>query len=65
LQLIFQEKAAACSMRLRCDAVSAEEMAKTKADVEQLNKDIQSLIGQTPKFTPSAEAVSKIKTFIK
>ena len=52
-------------MRLRCDAVSAEEMAKTKADVEQLNKDIQSLIGQTPKFTPSAEAVSKIKTFIK
>ena len=42
-----------------------EEMAKTKADVEQLNKDIQSLIGQTPKFTPSAEAVSKIKTFIK
>jgi hypothetical protein len=23
------------------------------------------LIGQTPKFTPSAEAVSKIKTFIK
>jgi len=42
-----------------------EEMAKAKADVEQLNKDIQSLIGQTPKFTPSAEAVSKIKTFIK
>ena len=42
-----------------------EEMAKTKADVEQLNKDIQSLIGQTPKFTPSAEAVAKIKAFIK
>jgi predicted kinase len=42
-----------------------EEIAKTKADVIQLNKDIQSMIGQKPKFTPSAEAVSKIKAFIK
>jgi predicted kinase len=42
-----------------------EEMAKTKADVEQLNKDIELALQQTPKFTPSAEAVSKIKAFIK
>ena len=42
-----------------------EEMAKTKADVEQLNKDIQSLIQQKLKFTPSATAVVKVKEFIK
>ena len=42
-----------------------EEMAKTKADVEQLNKDIELALQQTPKFTPSAEAVAKIKAFIK
>jgi predicted kinase len=42
-----------------------EEMAKTKADVEQLNKDIQSLIQQKPKFTPAATAVVKVKEFIK
>ena len=42
-----------------------EEIAKTKADVIQLNKDITNLIQQTPKFTPPAEAVSKIKAFIK
>jgi hypothetical protein len=42
-----------------------EELAKSKADVEQLNKDIESLLQQKPKFTPSADAVAKIKTFIK
>ena len=42
-----------------------EEMAKTKADVEQLNKDIELALQQTPKFTPSAKAVAKIKAFIK
>jgi hypothetical protein len=42
-----------------------EEMAKSKADVEQLNKDIELALQQTPKFTPSAEAVAKIKAFIK
>ena len=42
-----------------------EEMAKAKADVEQLNKDIELALQQTPKFTPPAEAVDKIKAFIK
>jgi predicted kinase len=42
-----------------------EEMAKAKADVEQLNKDIELALQQTPKFTPPAEAVVKIKAFIK
>jgi predicted kinase len=42
-----------------------EEMAKAKADVEQLNKDIELALHQTPKFTPPAEAVVKIKAFIK
>jgi predicted kinase len=42
-----------------------EEMAKAKTDVEQLNKDIESLIQQKPKFTPSANAVAKVKEFIK
>jgi predicted kinase len=42
-----------------------EEMAKAKADVEQLNKDIELALQQTPKFTPPAEAVAKIKAFIK
>ena len=42
-----------------------EEIAKTKADVIQLNKDIELALQQTPKFTPPAEAVAKIKAFIK
>jgi predicted kinase len=42
-----------------------EEMAKAKADVEQLNKDIELALQQQPKFTPPAEAVAKIKSFIK
>lgn len=44
---------------------SPEEMAKAKADVEQLNKDIQSAIKQKPKFTPASTAVAKVKAFIK
>lgn len=42
-----------------------EEIEKMKADVAQLNQDIADLLQQTPKFTPSASAVSKIKAFIK
>ena len=42
-----------------------EEMAKAKADVAQLNKDIQLAIKQKPKFTPAATAVAKVKEFIK
>lgn len=42
-----------------------EELAKAKADIEQLNKDIQLAIQQKPKFTPSATAIAKIKAFIK
>lgn len=42
-----------------------EEMAKSKADAIQLNKDIELALQQQPKFTPSAEAVAKIKAFIK
>jgi predicted kinase len=42
-----------------------EEIAKTKADVTQLNKDIELALQQKIKFTPSAEAVAKIKAFIK
>ena len=42
-----------------------EEIAKTKADVIQLNKDIELSLQQQPKFTPPAEAVAKIKAFIK
>jgi predicted kinase len=42
-----------------------EEIAKSKADVAQLNKDIELALQQTPKFTPAATAVAKIKAFIK
>jgi predicted kinase len=42
-----------------------EEIEKTKADVAQLNKDIELALQQKIKFTPSAEAVAKIKAFIK
>jgi len=44
---------------------SPEEMAKSKADVEQLNKDINSQLQNIPEFTPVNDAVSKIKAFIK
>ena len=42
-----------------------EEIAKSKADVEQLNNDIELTLQQQPKFTPAATAVAKIKAFIK
>jgi predicted kinase len=42
-----------------------EEIAKIKADVEQLNKDINSQLQNIPEFTPVNDAVSKIKAFIK
>ena len=42
-----------------------EEIEKTKADVAQLNKDIELALQQTPKFTPASTAVAKIKAFIK
>jgi predicted kinase len=44
---------------------SPEEIEKTKADVAQLNKDIELALQQQPKFTPAATAVAKIKAFIK
>ena len=44
---------------------SSEEIAKAKADREELNKSIQQLVQQTPEFTPSSEAINKIKEFIK
>jgi len=44
---------------------SPEEIEKAKADVAQLNKDIELALQQQPKFTPSASAVAKIKAFIK
>jgi hypothetical protein len=46
-------------------AGTPEEIAKSKADVAQLNKDIELALQQTPKFTPAATAVAKIKAFIK
>jgi len=42
-----------------------EEQAKTKADVEKLNRDIKLYLKQKPKFTPSSIAIAKIKEFIK
>ena len=42
-----------------------EEQAKTKADVEKLNRDIKLHLKQKPKFTPASEAVAKVKEFIK
>ena len=42
-----------------------EEQAKTKADVEKLNRDIKLYLKQKPKFTPSSVAIAKIKEFIK
>ena len=42
-----------------------EEQAKTKSDVEKLNRDIKLYLKQKPKFTPSSVAIVKIKEFIK
>ena len=42
-----------------------EELAKKKAEVEAMNKSIEQLLKQKPKFTPRDQAISKIKTFIK
>ena len=42
-----------------------EEIAKKKAEVEEMNKNIQQLLKQKPKFVSPTEAVSKIKAFIK
>jgi predicted kinase len=44
---------------------SPEEIVKAKSDREELNKSIQQLVQQTPEFTPSSEAINKIKAFIK
>jgi len=42
-----------------------EEIAKRKAEVEAMNKNIQQLLKQQPKFTSKDQAISKIKAFIK
>lgn len=42
-----------------------EELAKKKAEVEAMNKSIEQLLKQKPKFTPRDQAISKIKSFIK
>ena len=42
-----------------------EEQAKTKAEVEKLNRDIKLHLKQKPKFTPASVAVSKVKEFVK
>ena len=42
-----------------------EELAKKKAEVEDMNKSIQQLLQRNLKFTPSADAITKIKAFIK
>jgi len=42
-----------------------EEIAKKKAEVDAMNKSIQQLLKQQPKFTPKDQAISKIKAFIK
>jgi predicted kinase len=44
---------------------SPEEQAKSKADAEQLNKDIQDLIKSTSKFDTIDQAKSKVQQFIK
>jgi predicted kinase len=44
---------------------SPEEQAKSKADAEQLNKDIQDLIKSTPEFDTIDQAKSKVQQFIK
>ena len=42
-----------------------EELAKLKADREELNKDIKLALSLEPKFTPADTAKSKIQSFIK
>jgi hypothetical protein len=44
---------------------SPEELAKLKADREELNKDIKLALTLEPKFTPADTAKSKIQSFIK
>ncbi len=44
---------------------SPEELAKAKAEVNQLNKDIQDLVKSTPDFDTMEQAKSKIQQFIK
>jgi len=44
---------------------SPEELAKAKAEVDQLNKDIQDLVKSTPDFDTIEQAKSKIQQFIK
>jgi predicted kinase len=44
---------------------SPEELAKAKAEVNQLNKDIQDLVKSTPDFDTIEQAKSKIQQFIK
>lgn len=43
---------------------SPEEMAKSKAEKEQLNKDIESMVKTLPKFDDISSAKSKIQNFI-
>jgi len=42
-----------------------EQVAKAAADKEQLNKDIESLVKQTPQFTSIEDAKTKLTAFIK
>ena len=42
-----------------------EELAKKKSEVEAMNKSIEQLLKQKPKFTPRDQTISKIKSFIK
>jgi predicted kinase len=42
-----------------------EEMAKSKSDIEELNKTIKLLVQKQPKFTSIKDAKSKIQAFIK
>ncbi len=44
---------------------SPEELAKLKADREELNKDIKLALTLEPKFTPADTAKSKIQSFIR
>lgn len=44
---------------------SPEELAKSKANIEQLNTDIKSQLNKKPQFTSLPDAKSKIQAFIK
>ena len=41
-----------------------EEMAKSKAEKDQLNQDIESMVKTLPKFDDTSSAKSKIQNFI-